>query len=270
MSNSKKFNRKNIRGLILDMDGVLWLDSTPIGNLSEIFDVIKKKGFRFIMATNNASRASHQYVEKLAGFGVQVEPWQVIGSADATANYLKNRFPDGGEIYAIGEQPLISTLKEEGFTHGSKNPLAVVVALDRGINYEKLTEATLLLRRGIPFIGTNPDRSYPIPEGQAPGAGAILAALEAASEIQPTVMGKPKPHLYKLALERLGTSPAETLVIGDRLETDILGAQRVGCLAALVLTGVATAQEAEKWSPPLDFIADDLFHLIKSLPTNVP
>ncbi len=265
MSKVSKVNLK-IHGLILDMDGVLWRDSSQIGNLAQIFETIRNKGYQFIMVTNNASRSSQQYVEKLAGFGVHIDPWQVISSAVATANYLRNRFPGGGKVFTIGEKSLSDILSENGFDQGKENPLAVVVALDRSINYEKLTEATLLLRRGIPFIGTNPDQSYPIPEGQAPGAGALLAALEAASGVSPTIIGKPKPQIFMLAMERLGTSPEETLVVGDRLETDILGAQNIGCPSALVLTGVSTYQEYKKWSPPPDMVVDDLSHLIKSLP----
>ena len=266
MKTSTSLDLRKIRSLILDMDGVLWLGSSPIGPLSEIFKTLKAKGFKFIMATNNATRSPHQYVQKLASFGVNVESWQVVNSAVATASYLKKRFPTGGEVFTIGERPLLEILEETGFKQGTNTPLAVIAALDRDINYAKLTKATLLIRRGIPFIGTNPDRSYPIPEGQAPGAGSILAALEAASGEKPTIIGKPEPQLYRIALERLRTSPEETLVIGDRLETDILGAQNLGCPCALVLTGVSTGKQGEKWNPPIDIIADNLVTIINSLP----
>ena len=266
MNNDIQSNQKMVRSLILDMDGVLWRDATPIGNLPKIFQTIHGKGLRFIMVTNNAGWSIQQYVEKLAGLGVDVKPWQVLSSAVATASYLQNLFPDGGEIFVIGEQSLIDLFEVQGFHQGSNNPLAVVAALDRGINYDKLKEATLLLRRGTPFIGTNPDKSYPIPEGEAPGAGAILAALEAASGVEPTIIGKPKQQIFTLALERLGTAAEETLVVGDRLETDILGAQTVGCLSALVLSGVSTAQEVEEWKPPPDFVTENLSYLLDLLP----
>ena len=219
------------------------------------------------MVTNNAGRSTQQYVGKLGGFGVEVDESQVVSSAVATARYLEDRFPDGGEMFIIGEQSLVDLLMQHGFRQGSSEPLAVVVGLDRGINYEKLTKATLLLRRGTPFIGTNPDKSFPIPEGLAPGAGAILAALEAASGLEPTIIGKPNPQIFSLTLKRLGTKPEETLVIGDRLETDILGAQKVGCRTALVLSGVSTVEEAESWDPAPDFIREDLGELVDSLPT---
>jgi 4-nitrophenyl phosphatase len=139
----------------------------------------------------------------------------------------------------------------------------VVVGIDRQLSYEKLCRATLLIRSGVPFIGANPDRTFPTPEGLIPGAGAILAAIETATSVKPLIMGKPSPAMYQLALERLGTSPAETLVVGDRLETDIAGAQVIGCRTALVLSGVTSEADAYAWQPPPDFIARNLASLVE-------
>jgi 4-nitrophenyl phosphatase len=217
------------------------------------------------MATNNATRSPNQYVKKLASFGVKIEPWQVINSALVTANYLESHYPDGGDVFVVGDNSLMDTLKKHGYNPNGSDPIAVIVALDRRINYEKLTKATLLIRGGVPFIGTNPDRSFPIPEGEAPGAGAILAALEAATDVSPLIMGKPRPRMYNLALTRLGTLPGETLVVGDRLETDILGAQNAGCPNALVLSGVTALETANRWQPPPDIISKDLTSLLDQL-----
>jgi 4-nitrophenyl phosphatase len=255
----------NLKGIILDMDGVLWRGTDPIGNLPEIFGAIDGFGLRVVMATNNATSSPQQFVKKLEEYGVIVESWQVITSGMATAYNLKGQFPDGGDVFVVGEQALIDIMANEGFNHGGENPIAVVAALDRTITYEKLTEATLLIRRGVPFFGTNPDLSYPIPEGEAPGAGAILAALEATTGVSPTIIGKPKPILYEVALERLGTSPQSTLVVGDRLETDILSAQDGGFPCALVLSGVTTLNSAKKWRPPPDFITANLTSLLESI-----
>lgn len=254
-----------LRGIILDMDGVLWRSTTPLGDLPSIFRAIDDLGLRVIMATNNATRSPQQYTDKLIGFGVSIESWQVINSAMATAYYLKNQFPEGGDVFVVGEDALVEILRANGFNPNGDGPIAVVVALDRGINYHKLTQATLLIRRGVPFIGTNPDKSFPIPEGQAPGAGAILAALEAATGVSPVIMGKPQPEMYNLALERLDTKPEETLVVGDRLETDILGAQNAGCPNALVLSGVTTLEATTLWQPPPDIISNDLTSLLNRL-----
>jgi 4-nitrophenyl phosphatase len=137
--------------------------------------------------------------------------------------------------------------------------------MDRNISYEKLSRACLLIRSGVKFIGTNADRSFPIPEGLVPGAGAILAALEAATDVKPIIIGKPSPYIYQAALKKLGSHSYETLAIGDRLETDILGGQNTGCLTACVLSGVTTEQEAINWKPSPDMIYLTLEDLIGSL-----
>lgn len=252
-----------IQALILDMDGVLWQGPQPIGDLPSIFNRIRQRGWKVILATNNATRTPQQYVERLDGFGVRVEPWQVINSAHAVTSYLTQQYPSGGTVYVIGEVGIIEALAEKGFTTGEENVIAVVAGMDRQLSYEKLSRATLLIRSGVPFIGTNPDRTFPIPEGLIPGAGAILAALETATSVTPMIMGKPSPAMYQLALERLGTSPAETLVVGDRLETDIAGAQAIGCRTALVLSGVSSEADGLAWQPQPDIIAKNLASLVE-------
>jgi 4-nitrophenyl phosphatase len=248
----------SIKALILDMDGVLWQGSQPIGDLPAIFTRIRKRGWQVMFATNNATRTPEQYVERLYEFGVIVEPWQVVNSAQTAANYLNQRYPQGGNVFLIGENGLAQAMAEKGFLIGETNVVAVVAAMDRQLSYEKLRRATLLIRSGVPFIGTNPDLTFPTPEGLVPGAGAILAAIEAATGVTPIIMGKPSPAMYKIALERLGTSPQETLVVGDRLETDIYGAQALGCCTALVLSGVTSEQAARAWQPNPDIIATNL------------
>jgi 4-nitrophenyl phosphatase len=135
--------------------------------------------------------------------------------------------------------------------------------MDRGINFQKLKKATLLIRSGIPFYFTNPDRTFPTPEGLIPGAGALLAALEVASDVTPIIAGKPSTTLFEFALERLGTKPEETLVVGDRLETDILGGQRAGCKTALVLSGIAKKEDAKTWQPKPDMVLNELSDLLR-------
>jgi len=244
------------------MDGVLWQGPQPIGDLPSIFARIHQQGWKVALATNNATSTPQMYVDRLAGYGVRVETWQVINSVQAVTSYLSQKFPDGGTVYVIGEAGITEALEEKGFTIGEKDSIAVVVGMDRTLSYEKLSRATLLIRAGVPFIGTNPDRTFPTPEGLVPGAGAILAAIESASYVTPLILGKPSPAMYQLALERLGTTPQETLVVGDRLETDISGAQAIGCRTALVLSGVSSAADASAWQPPPDIIAKNLASLV--------
>jgi 4-nitrophenyl phosphatase len=259
------FTLSQIKALILDMDGVLWQGSEPIGNLPAIFGRISELGFKVAMATNNATRTPRQVVERLRQFVVSAEPWQIVGSAQVAAEYLAQRHPKGGKVYVIGEMGLTQALAERDFTVGEENVLAVVVGMDRQLSYEKLRRATLLIRAGALFLGTNPDKTFPTPEGLVPGAGSILAALETSTGISPVIVGKPSPAMYRLALARLGTSPKETLVVGDRLETDIIGAQEIGCCTALVLSGVTSPQAARNWQPQPDIIAPDLADLIDKM-----
>ena len=245
------------------MDGVVWQGLKPIGDLPAIFDRIHKRGWKVLLATNNSTRTPNQYVERLAGYGVSVDSWQVVNSVDVTAHYMLKHYPVGSSVYVIGEEGISTALVENGFNIDDKNVIAVVAGMDRQVTYDKLRQATLLIRSGAPFIGTNPDRTFPTPEGLVPGAGSILVALEAATSVKPLIMGKPSPAIYQLALERLGTSPAETLVVGDRLETDIAGAQAIGCRTAVVLSGVCTQADALAWQPPPDIIVEDLTSLVK-------
>ena len=251
-----------VEGLILDMDGVLWRDNTPIGDLPALFAEIRRRNLSVILATNNATLSADQYIEKLAKFGVFLEHWQVINSSQATADYLRQRYPKGGPVFVIGEQGLKIELAAQGFYESEQEPLAVVVGLDRTITYEKLKKAGLLVRAGAPFVATNPDKTYPTPEGLAPGSGVFVGAVQAASDVDPVIIGKPEPEMYRLALHRLGLRPDQVLVVGDRLETDIAGAQKLKCRTALVLSGVSTLDQAKIWHPAPDYIVENLSALL--------
>lgn len=257
----------SVRGLILDMDGVLWKDNTPIGDLNSTFNCIRASGLQVTLATNNATRTVQEYVEKLHGFGVRLEPLQIVTSAEATAHVLVDAFPDRGFVYVIGENGICSALREQGFEpiqdpDDASRPVAVVVGLDRTVTYPKLRRATLHVRAGVPLYGTNPDKTFPTPEGLVPGAGSVLAAVVAATDGQPIVVGKPAPFMLELAAERMGLGSGEVLIVGDRLETDIAGGQSMGARTALVLSGVNTRQDGEAWNPRPDLIAVDLAELV--------
>jgi 4-nitrophenyl phosphatase len=249
------------------MDGVLWRDDTPIGDLPAIFARIRERGLKVALATNNATKTVDEYLDKFSGFGVTLEPWQIITSSLASANTLAKDFPGGGPVFVVGENGIQRALEERGFQsiidpQDETRPVAVVAGIDRFISYAKLRRATLHIRAGVPFYGTNPDRTFPTPQGLVPGAGAILTAIEAATDVKPIVIGKPSPTMMYMALEKLGTKPGETLVAGDRLETDIAAGQAAGCKTALVLSGVSTRQQVEGWQPAPDFVIEDLNSLL--------
>lgn len=248
------------------MDGVLWKADAPIGNLPAVFDRILALRLKVAFATNNGTRTPAQYVERLAGFGVLAEPWQIVTSSLGVAHLLHKIYPGGGPIFAIGETGVMLALREQGFeplsVEAAEKAQAVVMGVDRGITFLKMSEAALLVGRGVPFFATNPDKTFPTPRGEIPGAGAWISVIVTATAIEPVYAGKPAPYLIELARERLGTEKEETLVVGDRLETDIAGGQGAGCPVALVLSGVSTREQGELWRPKLDVIAEDLSSLI--------
>ena len=250
-----------IRHLIIDMDGVLYRESDAIPGLVDFFGFLRQRDTRFVLATNNSTRTPAQYVEKMAGMGVQITPADLITSAQATAAYLREISPPGTPVYAVGQVGLTTALQEAGFVLDSRRVEFVVAGLDVHVTYEKLKTATLLIHRGARFIGTNPDVTHPTAEGLAPGAGAILAAIQASTGVAPTVIGKPEPTMFQQAMARLGAAPADTAALGDRLETDILAAQRTGILSLLVLSGVTDrALLAESEVRP-DLVFEDIADL---------
>jgi 4-nitrophenyl phosphatase len=258
-----------IKTILLDMDGVLWRGKEPIINLKRLFERIDDQGWRAICITNNSTRTVEEYLQKLKGFGVDLDEYQLITSAEATSTYLSDQFPSGGALYVVGEKGLIDTLMNHSFVivedpeDGSVD--AVVVGLDSEFNYQKLYYASRLVSQGVPLIGTNPDLTLPTPGGLAPGAGSIISAIETAAGTKARIIGKPNKFTYQLALERTKTKPAEALMIGDRLETDIAGAQKLGIQTGLVLSGVTTFDMVNSWSPTPNIIAKDAEEILDLL-----
>ena len=255
----------NIKALIIDMDGVLWHDSEPLGDLPKIFDQIRTLGYRFILATNNATRTVQEYHEKLAGFGVDLADGQIINSAQAVGIYLSDHHPQGSRIFVVGQPSLKQTLQGYGLNVVGKEATeveVVVASLDFDLTYEKLRHASLLIQNGAEFIGTNPDATLPTPEGFFPGSGTVIGALEIASGKKAKIIGKPEPLLYEMALKRLRVAPDEALAIGDRLETDIAGAQAAGIHTVLVLSGASRLTQAEAYQPQPELIVQNLTKLI--------
>jgi 4-nitrophenyl phosphatase len=246
----------NIKALIIDMDGVLWHGDQPMPGLTDFFQTLRDLQIRFILATNNASLTQEQYVIKLAQMGVQVARDEILTSSMATALYLsKHNNPASSRVFVIGEDGAKQPLLDHGFTltelyelnDDKDNPNMgadiVVCGKDSTLSWDKLATATLNIRAGAQFIGTNADTTLPTERGLTHGNGAILAALQAATGVIPTIIGKPEPIIYQQALALLGVCPTQTVAIGDRLETDILGAVRTGIRSLMVLSGVSTEDD---------------------------
>ncbi len=241
-------NSAPIKHLILDMDGVLWHGETPVPGLAEFFETLNRYKLSFVLATNNATKTSAQYVQKLARFDVEVHPDQILTSSEATALFLREKYPGSKHAYVIGEIGLFVALQDQGFLVVNDEMPSdditdvdfVVVGMTRHVCYADFAAASNFINHGATFIGTNPDVTFPTEKGILPGAGSLLAFLEAATGKKPIVIGKPNIGIFMEALHRLNAVPEETFMVGDRLNTDIAGAQLAGIGTILLLSGVTT------------------------------
>ncbi len=249
-----KTSLREIRHLIIDMDGVLWRGDEPLPGLQDFFASLRQSQIDFILATNNSSKTPEQYVDKLARFGVEVGAEQVLTSALVSAEYLAGVAPAGARVYVIGSDGIRRALEERGFPLVDEGADYVVVGWDQQLTWDELATATLLIRAGAEFLGTNPDVTYPTKRGLVPGNGAILAAIETATGVAPVVTGKPEPQMYEAALRRMNARPEDTAMLGDRLDTDIAGAARVGLRTVLVLSGIATEEDVAASSIKPDLV----------------
>ena len=257
---------ENIKAIISDMDGVLWRGTQPLPGMTEFFRFMIDVKIDFVLATNNSRNSPTDYTKKLAKMGVcGIEPRHIVTSGTATASYLQNEYPAGTGIYVVGGDGLKQILINAGFVLVEYGAELVVCGIDFDLTYNKLQTATLLIRGGTHFVGTNPDSSFPSPAGLIPGAGSILALIEAASGQKPTIIGKPERGMFDAALRQLGTRPEETLMIGDRIGTDIQGAQALGIKTALVMTGVETDDSLRASAVKPDIVFEGLPDLISDL-----
>lgn len=252
--------------MLIDLDGVLYTGMTPLPDASAFVSWLRNEGISFRLVTNNATLMPAQYVDKLAGMGISVHQEEVFTSALATARYLAELDNPPKRATVIGEQGLISALENAGISVVDDDPQYVVAGLDRKLTYDKLTRATLAIRAGASFVGTNPDRSLPTERGLLPGAGSILAALTAATDVRPVIVGKPEPLMFHMAAEQLGGDTEDTVMLGDRLDTDIEGAAAAGFRSILVLTGVSTREDLAASAVRPDLVVDSLSDLMAAWP----
>ncbi len=262
----------SIHALILDIDGTLLHGDRPAPGLEGLFEYLERAQVPFVIASNNATKSPETYRQKLAAFGISLDGDAVITSGVATVTYVKARLKPAASLYVIGETALLEALQEAGFTlvKDASNPVeAVVVGGDSNLTYDKLKNATLLLRNGAAFIGTNPDVVYPTEEGLIPETGTTLAALQAATGIAPMVIGKPARYLFDAALGLLDSRPNETAVVGDRLDTDIHGGMQAGLKTILITTGVDDEKSIAGKEVQPDGIVnslDDLVDFLQGVP----
>lgn len=266
-------NLKAVQGLIIDMDGVLWHGDRPQPGLTDFFQTLRALNLRLVLATNNAGQTAEQYVAKLAKYDVPIARSEVLTSGMATAHYLAHRYqPEKTTVFVIGAVGAWQPLLDQGFKvsgmHGCDpdQPVQLVVCgLDKALSWDKLCTAALNIQAGADFYATNGDATLPTERGFLPGNGATLAALTAATGVQPIIIGKPEPILYQQALDLLGVEPENVIAIGDRLNTDILGAVRTGIRSVLVLSGISCASEIAGLDYAPTWVMQDIEAITKTL-----
>jgi HAD superfamily hydrolase (TIGR01450 family) len=251
--------------LIIDLDGCVWIGDEAVPGSVEAIGALRAAGKRIAFVTNNARRSGEDYVRKLWGFGVQASLGDVVTVGGAVQHLLAET-RRGRTAFVIGTDVLAQHVADAGLKLLNGTDLAsradlVVVGGTERFTYDDLRTACLALRRGADFLGTSRDPTHPQPDGLWPGAGAILAAVEYGSDRTAEIVGKPRPQLFLTALDRLGDG--HTLVVGDRLDTDVAAAAAAGLEAALVLSGGESRAAAEAAKDPRPVaVADDLAGLV--------
>ncbi len=255
---------------LLDLDGVVWRGETPIPGAAETIDALRDAGKRVLFVTNNSSRTPREYAVKLMRMKVPTATQDVVTSGHAVAEELRRRGSgEGDRIHVCGGEGLMTLLRHERFVptrEADGDIKAVVVGWNPRGTFEDIRKASDLARAGVPLIASNADATYPTEGGVLPGTGALLAAIRTASGVEGTVVGKPEPALFRIALARAGTPPERTLFCGDRPETDLVGAKRAGLPAALMLSGVTAESDLGRLPEVPDVILDDLGELLGDLP----
>ena len=260
-----------IDGCILDMDGVLYRGNTIIPEVPAFIDTLNSAGIPYAMATNNSTNTPLQYVEKLAAMGIDVPEASVVTSGVATATFLKSRYEQGTTVYVVGMAALEEALFADGyFVPAGQEAQVVVSGANFELHYQHLRTACLAIRSGAAYVATNADKTFPTEVGLIPGSGAIVAALAAATDTDPLVVGKPSPEMIESCLQIIGVDAPRALMIGDRLDTDILAGERAGTPTLLVLTGVSTVQDVADTGIVPNVIVQTLDPLTDALARRAP
>lgn len=248
-----------IRHLVLDMDGTIYRGSTLFDCTLPFFAVLEQLGIGRTFVTNNSSRGVEDYVEKLQRLGIAATRQEIYTSTDAVIEYLRVHLPEVRRLWLLGTPSMARHLKDAGYTISEDDPQAVVVGFDTGLSYERLCRTAWWISRGRPFLASHPDRVCPTDQPTVlVDCGAISACLSEATGVKPVVLGKPDPRMLDGVCRRYGVPPDELAVVGDRLYTDMVMAQRAGATSILVLTGEATAEQAPLLDPPPDLVLQDI------------
>lgn len=263
---------RSAKGFVFDMDGVIYLGSQLLPGVNDLFNTFRLRDIPFVLGTNNSTATQRSFVERLDALGVSVEADQIQTSTTATRDLLQedSTLASDALILCVG-QPSIPEILQRGTDFrvvADDDPVTdvdvVVAGLDFDLTYRKIARAVEAIGHGARFIATNADDRLPNETGYQPGAGACIAGIAVASRVQPTIVGKPEPLMMRKAAEHLGLDPSDVVLVGDRLDTDVLAAQRAGMMTALVLTGLTDrAMVAESEILP-DYVFADLPALMQA------
>ena len=258
---------KNLKLYLFDMDGTLYLGDQLFGFTKELLLKIRQKGGRYMFMTNNSSKSVQAYVDKLGSLGIEAIYEDFITSSQATAYYLKKNHPND-VLYVCGTNSLKQELVGQGFriTEDLNEVTCIVMGFDTELNFKKLRDVSYLLcTRELPYIATNPDYVCPTEFGSVPDCGSVCDMIFNATGKRPVVIGKPEPLMPILAMEQWGYGPEETVVIGDRIYTDIKSGIRAGVVTILVMSGETTENILNASPDKPDMVLKDAGEILKAL-----
>jgi len=247
------------RGWLFDLDGTVYLGDHLIPGAAECLAALRAAGRRIAFLSNKPLQTRTEYAAKLTRLGVPAAPDDVINSSLVLARYLRDRDP-GAPVFVIGEPPMQEEMRAHGFeVRADERVRWVVIAFDRTFDYAKLNTALQAVKQGARLIATNPDRTCPVEGGEIPDCAGMIAAVEAVTDRKvETIVGKPSPIILEVALAALGVPAGEAVIVGDRIDTDIVMGRRLGLATVLVLSGVTRADD-----PRIAAIAPD--HVVRSI-----
>jgi len=256
--------RRVIRSWLMDMDGVLVREQNAIPGAREFLARLRELGLPFLVLTNNSMYTRRDLAARLRRTGIDVPEESIWTSALATAQFLEDQRPSG-TAFVVGESGLTTALHDVGYTMSERDPDYVVLGETRTYSFERITEAIRLVAAGSRFIATNPDNVGPTPDGPLPATGSVAALISRATGVDPYYVGKPNPLMMRSALNAIEAHSETTAMIGDRMDTDIVSGLEAGLETILVMTGVTTPGEAERYSYLPSRIVESVAELVEEL-----
>jgi NagD protein len=248
---------EQINNYLIDMDGVLISGDTVIPGAIHFIERLNASQGKFLVLTNNPVYTAKDLAHNLQKMGLDIPPELIFTSAMATAQFLEKQRPNG-TAYVIGESGLTSAMHEAGYIITEHDPDYVVLGETNAFSLENLTKGMRLIIDGARFVATNPDPSGPTEMGIVPACGAVAAMIEKATGVEPFFIGKPNPLMVRTALNYLGVHSEETIIVGDRMDTDIIGGVQNGMDSILVLTGVTKPEQIERYSYIPTYVYDSV------------